>query len=358
MNNTNNLKKPSVHHYHLKTLEAIPPVTYEGVGQAHAVDKTNFAILDSITCYTVEVWEECMRLPHWHPNACELGYIVSGSLEIIIWRSPGESSVFTITEGMCWFIPKAALHSLNNIGDKPAKLIIGFSSDIPQDIDLPVAFNGIPAPLRDAYTSPHTELREWTGTTQNPFFGQFPPAPELHKIITGSPYGFDLNQIAPLFSDPALGSVIWGVKSNWSILEEILVLRAHLKPGTARDPIWYPDAGTLYIVSKGRAKFHIIVKDTPPEPLEVKLYDFIFVPCGVLHTFINDSDEDFEVVAFFSKADPLPEVSLSVSTGFFPECVRDAALTQYGHENKSGTPLKNMNYKLRNPFILPVSKNK
>lgn len=343
--------------YHLKTLEQIPAVTHEQVGTAHAVDKNNFPILESITCFTVEVWEECMRLPHWHPNACELGYIVSGALEIIIWRSPGESSVFTVTSGMCWFIPKAALHSLNNIGETPAKLIIGFSSELPQDIDLPVAFNGVPAPVRDAYTSPHSELRAWTGPRQNPFFGKYPPLPELHKVITGSPYGFNLDQITPLFSDQTLGSVAWGVKSNWSALEDISVLRAHLKPGTARDAIWYPDAMTLYIVSKGTGQFHIIVKDVEPQPIEAKLYDFIFVPCGVLHTFINNSDEDFEVIAFFSKADPLPEVSLAISTAFFPERVRDAALTQYGNENKPGHPLKDLKYNLRTPYLLPINKN-
>lgn len=348
-NNTGNVQQ-----YHLKTLEAIEPFVIENVGQVHAVDKNNFAILDSITCYNVEVWEECMRLPHWHPNACELGYIVSGELEVIIWRSPGETSVVSLKPGMCWFIPQAALHSLNNVGSEVAKLIIGFSSDIPQDIDLPVAFNGIPAPLRDAYTSPHSELRDWQGTTKNVFFGKYTPQPELHKVLTGSPYGFDLQQVTPLFDDPRLGSVMWGVKSNWSILEDISILRAHLKPGTARDPIWYPDAGTLYIVSKGSGQYHIIVKDTDPEPLEVKKYDFIFVPCGVLHTFINNSDEDFEVIAFFSKADPLPEVSLSVSTGFFPKTISNAALTEYGTEHKGGEPLKDLKNTYRTPYIVPI----
>jgi hypothetical protein len=87
--------------------------------------------------------------------------------------------------------------------------------------------------------------------------------------------------VTPLFNDPKLGSVIWGVKSNWSILKNISMLRAHLKPGVARDAIWYPDAGTLYIVSKGTGQFNIVLAGHKPQPFEVKMYDYIFIPAGV-----------------------------------------------------------------------------
>lgn len=341
--------------YHLETLKVVTPDSVENMHTIHMVDKNNFPPLDGVSCYQVEIWEDSMRLPHWHPNASELGYVASGAIEIFIWRSSGETAVFTIKAGMCYFIPQAALHSLNNIGSEPAKLIIGFSEAIPQDIDLPVAFNGLPLPLRNAYTSPHKDLQNWSGVIQNPFCGKLPVNEALHHARTGSPYAFDFGATPPLFIDPELGSVVWGIKDNWNILEGMSVLRAHLKPGTARDPIWYPDAGTLYIVSKGSAEFHIIIKDHEPNPFTVNYLDYVFIPCGVLHTFINKSSEDFEVIAFFSKANPLPEVSLSVATAFFPNSVRRASLNEYAHADKSGDPLKHMNFGTRLPYILPIS---
>lgn len=338
--------------YLLCTDQTVPSVTTKQVGTARMVSKDIFPVLEGVTCYTLEIWEECMRLPHWHPNASELGYVVSGSIEVILWRSPGETAMFTLTEGMCWFIPQSALHSLNNVGDKPAMLFVGFSNDRPQDIDLPVAFNGIPAPIRDAYTSPHTELRQWNGVISNPLVGRYPVAPAIKKVITGSPYAFDFAKVTPLFSNPELGSVVWGIKSNWHILENISALRAHLRPGVARDAIWYPDAGTLYVVSKGTAKFHIIIAEHNAYPVEVNLHDYIFIPAGVLHTFINTSTEDFEVIAFFTKAEPQPEISLSIATSFFPNVIRKAAITTYGNEHKSGDPLKNLKYTTVSPYLL------
>lgn len=355
MNNPFKTHKNDVLAYRLQTNKAVKAITAKNVGVAHTVGKNNFSALEGVTCYTLELWEDCMRLPHWHPNASELGYVVSGKIEVIIWRSPGESAILTLGPGMCWFIPQAALHSLNNIGESRAKLFVGFSVDQPQDIDLPVAFNGIPAPIRDAYTSPHTDLRQWVGVTSNPLVGRCTTPSALHSILTASPYGFDLAKVTPLFNEAELGSVVWGVKSNWNILNNISLLRAILKPGVARDPIWYPDAGTLYVVAKGEGEFTIIMADHEPEPFTVVVDDYIFIPTGVLHTFSNiSSTDEFEAIAFFTQDNPQPEVSLSVATTFFPHSVRKAAMTEYGVESQSGDPLKKLNYAETSPYLLKI----
>jgi len=349
---TNN-KRPDLNGHHLATTKAITAATTANAGIVYVVDQDNFPGLGDITCYTAEIWEECMRIPHWHPNASELGYVISGEIEVIIWRSPGESAMLTLKAGMCWFIPMASLHSLNNIGKEKAKLLVGFSSGRPGDMDLPVAYNGIPIPIRDTLTAPHKELREWTGVINNPLLGQCPVVNAIHHVITGSPYGFDLHKVTPLFKDDKLGSVVWGVKSNWGILENISVLHAHLKPNVARDPIWYPDAGTLYVVSEGSGQFQIISAGQKTKPINVALYDYIYVPIGVLHTFMNNSQQDFRVTAFFTKANPQPEVSLSVATAFFPNTVRKAAMTQYGNEQQAGDPLQHLKYTTVSPYLLP-----
>lgn len=345
----NNLKTTS---FLLQTKKSIAPHQVKQSGTAFIVDKDNFPVLEGVTAYALEVWEECMRLPHWHPNAAELGYVVLGKIEIIIWRSPGETAMFTLTAGMCWFIPQAALHSLNNVGSEKAVLVVGFAADKPVHVDLPVAFNGIPVMIRDAYTAPHAALREWKGVISNPLLGACPIDPAVNKVVTGSPYGFDLSAVPPLFQQKDMGSVVWTVKSNWNILQDISLLRARLQQNIARDPIWYPDTPTLYVVTKGQADFHIIISGMEPVPFKVSYLDYVYVPVGVLHTFINTAAEEFETIALFAKSNPLPEVSLSVSTAFFPDAVRKAALTQFAGENKSSDPLKSLTYNKVSPYLL------
>jgi hypothetical protein len=74
----------------------------------------------------------------------------------------------------------------------------------------------------------------------------------------------------------------------------------------------------------------------------------------MLHTFINNSSEDFEVVAFFTNENPKPEVSLSVATSFFPDSIRKSAMTEYGTVQKSGDPLTVLNFKKASPYLLKI----
>lgn len=339
---------------HLETVSKITMFSQKDKARAWLVGKDNFPALQDVTCYTLELWDESMRVPHWHPNASELGYVVAGTVQIIIWRSAGESAVFNVGPGMCWFIPQGALHSLNNIGQEKAQLLVGFSSDMPQDVDLAVAFNGVPAFLRDALTSPHEELKKWRGTIANPLVSKFSPSAHAVDQPTGSPYKFDLAQVTPLFNDPKRGAVAWGIKDNWSILEHISILRGQLKPGVARDAIWYPDVGTLYVVARGQGQFQYVFANKEPRPFAIKQYDYIFIPTGILHTFVNNSSDDLEMIAFFTKADPKPEVSLSVATSFFPDSVRREAMTQYGDRNDQGNPLHALRYTSVTPYLISI----
>lgn len=347
-------EKGSADEFYFQTKLQGKYIDHKNLGEAWLVDKNNFPALDGVTCYTLEIWDESMRLPHWHPNASELGYLVSGTLEVIIWRSLGETAVFTVGEGMCWFIPQGALHSLNNIGEGTAQLLVGFASEMPQNIDLPVAYNGIPLPVRESMTSPHEELKNWKGPILSPLFGGYTPDRALSNLLTGSPYKFDLSKVTPLFNHPQVGSVAWGVKDNWNVLENISVLHARLKRNVARDPIWYPDANMLYVVAHGSGQFHIVIDGMAPQSLSVSQGDYVFVPVGILHTFLNNSPEDLEVIAFFNKANPLPEVSLSVATSFFPNSIKRLAMTQYAGVRNSGEPLQYLKYTNIKPYLIPL----
>jgi hypothetical protein len=71
----------------------------------------------------------------------------------------------------------------------------------------------------------------------------------------------------------------------------------------------------------------------------------------VLHTFINSGNENFEVTAFFTKADPLPEISLAVATNFFPKSIMKSAMTEYGTEHKECDPLKDLREIKVSPYL-------
>lgn len=355
--------------YHLRT-DVLPTQGFSESGIGKIVTDDNFKVLKGVTSFLIEIFEDCMRLPHWHTSV-ELGYMVSGTIEVYLWRSPGEISIFTVNGGSLWVIPQGALHSLNNIGDGSAVMAIGFSNPKPGDFDLPTIYDGVPAPIRNAYTSPHTRLREYKGPTINPLFGRESIATKLRqRRDEPSPYRFNIDHVKPLFDDEKLGSVIWAVRDNWPILAEcglrgigskIAFVRTILQPDTSRDCIWWPDSNALYVVIRGSANFTLILPGHDPTPLLVKSNDMIFVPVGIAHAIVNvDPLETFEVVTFLDNDKPLPEISLAVATDFFPRSIVDESLTEWGNrDNGSLTmsrPLKHLNKFRYTPYLLPADK--
>jgi len=263
--------------------------------------------------------------------------------------------VFVVPKGSLWAIPVGAMHSLNNVGKEAAVMIIGFSSESPSDVDLPVAFNGLPLPLRDAYTSPHSPLKDYQGPIINPFTGFNPLTSKPDEPIP-SPYSFDLKTAVPLFSNPKLGSVIWAVTENWPIIQGsgVSFLNINLKPSTARDAVWWPNSGIIYAVVRGKGYGVLVVPGFATQKLTLKANGVIFVPQGAIHSFVNTGDSDFELIGFFSNSNPLPEVSLGVATAFFPSPITNAALSSYANLLSQDKPLKGLKPFLKTPYILKV----
>jgi oxalate decarboxylase len=77
-----------------------------------------------------------MRELHWHPTADEWQYILEGTLSVSMFGSGGRYRIETLEKGDVGYIPQGYGHSLENVGDKPSRVLIGFNSGIYEDIDL------------------------------------------------------------------------------------------------------------------------------------------------------------------------------------------------------------------------------
>jgi len=65
-------------------------------------------------------------------------------------------------------------------------------------------------------------------------------------------------------------------------------------------------------------------------------------------------------LVFFTNDNPLPEVSLLISTGFFPLEIADYGLVRFaGSTDKPNSePLKDLKRPLTTPYILPIGGDK
>jgi len=330
----------SIDKYRL-VLNKLPKLGNGMFGYAYAVDKVNFPVLVSFTTYYVEIFDESMRCIHMH-DCDELGYVAEGAIEVLIWTDENQSTKTLIPEGNLWFIPKGALHSLNNVGKQHAKLWVGFNAIMPSNTDLGVMLNGLPTYLKQKCSgSPHSLLKDYLGPNYNYYFNNYPKNELKMKMDMNSIYGFDFSTITPDFHDNNLGTIKTVGTKNWPMLfgSNFSVSRITLKPNTSSDYFWFSNADINYVVYKGEGDFYITKPNynNNDNKISVKSYEFVFVPCATPHTFRNTSrTNNLEIVAFMSSEEP-KIVQIGNSLTFFGDSIIQQSLVDVMGQEYKGT---------------------
>lgn len=124
---------PQTHKYRL--LDDEPIVDNKG-GRLWVVDSNKFPISTTMTGAILELEAGALRELHWHPTADEWQYVIEGEVSVTMFGSGGRYRIETMEKGDVGYIPQGYGHSLENVGDEPCRVLIGFNSGIYETIDL------------------------------------------------------------------------------------------------------------------------------------------------------------------------------------------------------------------------------
>jgi oxalate decarboxylase len=127
-------KKPALTHKY-EMMKQQPHRVFKG-GREWTVDSTTFPISTTITGVVLELEPGGLRELHWHPTADEWNYLITGKISITMFGSHGRFRTETLQKGDVGYIPQGYGHSIENIGDSPCRILIGFNTGIYQTIDL------------------------------------------------------------------------------------------------------------------------------------------------------------------------------------------------------------------------------
>lgn len=124
---------PLTHKYRMHSQR--PFETFSG-GLEWRVDGSQFAISTTMTGVVLEMEPGALRELHWHPNAAEWQYILSGTFNVTLFGSKGRWRQETLEKGDVGYIPQGFGHSIENVGKDRARILIVFNSGHYQTIDL------------------------------------------------------------------------------------------------------------------------------------------------------------------------------------------------------------------------------
>ena len=106
-------------------------------GNVRITDSRNFPISKTVAAAHLEIGPGSMREMHWHPNADEWSFIISGRARVTVFAAEGNARTFDFFAGDVGIVPRNMGHFIENLSDdEPLEVLEIFRADQFQDFSL------------------------------------------------------------------------------------------------------------------------------------------------------------------------------------------------------------------------------
>jgi oxalate decarboxylase len=192
-----------------------------------------------------------LREPHWHPNANELTYCVSGEVLVTIFSNGSFHDTFAVRAGEMFYVPSGYLHHFENTGAIEAEFIIAFSHEMPEDFGISGAVGCMSnAVLGNTFGLPSQAFDELRKSPEPTVFGlrKQPAAVPFHAGFPNQ-HKFAVETMAPPIATSD-GLARTAKKAYWPILEDISMFPLRISDKGMREPHWHPRTAEMATSSK------------------------------------------------------------------------------------------------------------
>lgn len=310
---------------HKFNLDGTSPQVANTMGSRTMVDKTLFPILEGMAIGLLTLKKGGVREPHWHPNASELGYCISGKTAMTIF-SPGNGyDRFTIDAGELSYVPIGYIHDIENIGDTDAKFLVVFNNEKPEDLGISGSIGSMQNRVLNATfnINPPTFFNQFNNNLpRNVVVGPKPNllySKEKYTRITNN-HKFDLINFPPQVQTLG-GTVALGNANAFPILKGLACYLLRFKPHGIREPHWHPNSPELNYVIEGKARLTVFSPGGDAgtfelghvDTFEVSAGEIAFIPQGYFHYIENINNNGNTTFAVFFGNERPEDIGISGS---------------------------------------------
>lgn len=299
---------------HVRSLLRSEP-SYEGpLGSVRGVNADNFPMLRRMSMRRLSLAPGSVREPHWHANADELAYCLSGKLLLSVLDTGDVFGSFTVTAGEMFHISVGSLHTIENVGDDEAELIIVFSHEKPEEFSLHAAFGAMTdAVLGNTYTLPASDFASIRRDTSSALLvARASPTVVPPSAALPDPHKFAIEPENPLIDFP-YGTARVARAQFWPALKNLAMYSIDVKENGMREPHWHPNTAEMGYVHKGHARMSILDPDGSVDTYELQPGDTYFIPRSYPHQIEVLGEDDIHFLVFFDQ--PMPaDVGYRAST--------------------------------------------
>jgi oxalate decarboxylase len=133
-----------------RTME-MPPTKRTKGGEVRIVDSSTFKASTNVAMAMVTVHPGGLRELHWHPNADEWQYYISGKGRMTVVSTGNRARTMDFQEGDVGYVEKTLLHYVENTGDADLVFLEMFKSSFYQDLSFSEWLSHTPPELVKAH---------------------------------------------------------------------------------------------------------------------------------------------------------------------------------------------------------------
>jgi oxalate decarboxylase len=289
---------------HVRHLLDAPAQHDSALGSIRGFDADSFPMLQRLSIRRLVLEPGSIREPHWHANADELTYCLSGEVLVSLLDSGDVFGSFTVGAGEMFQVLSGALHHIENIGDTTAELLVVFSSERVEDFSLHGSFGVMTdAVLGNAFDLPSADLARLTRDTTSPGIVKGSGDPFVPDTAGfPDPHKFDVEGQQPPLSYP-YGNARLARVGTWPALRQLSMYSLRILDSGMREPHWHPETAEMGYVAEGRARMSVQAPDGSVDTYELSPGDVYFIPRAYPHQ-IETLGEDIHFLIFFDRNTP------------------------------------------------------
>lgn len=303
-------------HPHLFHLNATSPKHVYPKGERIDVNQTIFPVLKEMALSLLSLKPEGFREPHWHPNAHELSYCLKGKAIMTIFSPGAGHDTFIIEPGTLAFVPMGYLHHIQNVGQEDVKMLVCFSNENPEDINLSSSIGVMPDSALGATFNLNASFFEGLHASEKPvFIGEGSQQVPLSLSWQTNRFKKDMETMPPQIQTRG-GTVKLSNQFYMPTLENLAMYSLKLEVKGVREPHWHPNAHELNYVVQGRVRIILLSPDGKVDDFEMSAGDMSFLPKGYFHYIENIGEEVVQMAIFFNNVFP-SDIGLSGCLGAY-----------------------------------------
>jgi oxalate decarboxylase len=292
-------------HTHTMSLLDGEIVEESDLGSLRRITADDLPILKNLSIKRVVLNPGAMRTPHWHANANELTYCVSGTALVSILDDGSRFSSFVITAGQMFHAASGSLHHIENVGDEVAEFIVAFRHERPEDFGFGATLGAFSdAVLGNTYDLPASDLAKIRRASADRALAARIGDP----VIPGSAYFSDPHRFDVEAQQPGLnyvsGNARFARDQFWPILKDISMYSLRVSDVGMREPHWHPVTAEMGYVQHGDARMTVMNPDGALDTWTMTAGDVYFVPRAYPHHIENVGTDEWHFLIFFDQPTP------------------------------------------------------